>query len=107
MGPCVAYCLCSRVGSVAVAVPAPTFALRPCRLLRHRLEICRSNHEKSIPDELRHPWKKCRLTIEFTPFTCDLHHPSSNLHSQATTMCRHQKIGPEFFALISAMRQQE
>ena len=24
MGPCIAYCLCSRVGSVAVAVPAPT-----------------------------------------------------------------------------------
>ena len=24
MGPCVASCLCSRVGSVAVAVPAPT-----------------------------------------------------------------------------------
>ena len=24
MGPCIAYCLCSRLGSVAVAVPAPT-----------------------------------------------------------------------------------
>ena len=23
MGPCIAYCMCSRVGSVAVAVPAP------------------------------------------------------------------------------------
>ena len=23
MGPCIAYCLCSRLGSVAVAVPAP------------------------------------------------------------------------------------
>ena len=41
MGPCIAYCLCSRVGSVAVAVPAPTMlcfaplsivtALRSCR----------------------------------------------------------------------------
>ena len=25
VGPCIAYCLCSRVGSVAVAVPAPPF----------------------------------------------------------------------------------
>ena len=27
VGPCIAYCLCSRVGSVAVAVPAPAIFL--------------------------------------------------------------------------------
>ena len=33
MGPCVAYCLCSRVGSVAVAVPAPTICFAPLSMV--------------------------------------------------------------------------
>ena len=33
MGPCVAYCLCSRVGSVAVAVPAPTICFAPLSIV--------------------------------------------------------------------------
>ena len=33
MAPCVAYCLCSRVGSVAVAVPAPTICFAPLSIV--------------------------------------------------------------------------
>ena len=33
MGPCVAHCLCSRVGSVAVAVPAPTICFAPLSIV--------------------------------------------------------------------------
>ena len=33
VGPCVAYCLCSRVGSVAVAVPAPTICFAPLSIV--------------------------------------------------------------------------
>ena len=33
MGPCVAYCLCFRVGSVAVAVPAPTIFFAPLSIV--------------------------------------------------------------------------
>ena len=33
MGPCVAYCLCSRVGCVAVAVPAPTICFAPLSIV--------------------------------------------------------------------------
>ena len=33
MGPCVAYCVCSRVGSVAVAVPAPTICFAPLSIV--------------------------------------------------------------------------
>ena len=42
MGPCVAYCLCSRVGSVAVAVSAPTICFAPLSIVTAdylRLEV--------------------------------------------------------------------
>ena len=39
MGPCVAYCLCSRLGSVAVAVPAPTIlCFAPLSIVTHANE---------------------------------------------------------------------
>ena len=47
MGPCFVYCLCSRVGSVAVAVPAPTIlCFAPLSIVTARLVSggCQLNH---------------------------------------------------------------
>ena len=63
MGPCVAYCLCSRVGSVAVAVPAPTIlCFAPLSIVTAHLKHTRLMAGRGIPRRLRLlGWQLCPL----------------------------------------------